>query len=120
MLQVEKPRSNKAKINFTRDVFAGVKQLLLKINYTRDIGYAFIDGELIHDNFCNGMPWIIGLSPLETAILKKGIEIYISPLKKGAYIRNYTTMAARVEVMEAEIAAFEAIEAVPIREVVLS
>lgn len=55
-VSVKKINKNKAIIHFKEEDFQNVKELFLKIEYEGDIGYAFIDGELINDNFCNGAP----------------------------------------------------------------
>lgn len=94
----------RAVLTFRPEDFEGLKQLLLKIEYEGDVGYAFIDGEMFHDNFCNGAPWEIDLMPYKERLLQKGMYIYVSPKKKGAYVDNSSAMAARFEVVEEQIA----------------
>jgi len=97
--------------------FEGVKQLLLRVNYVGDIGYAFIDGKMIHDNFCNGDTWEFDLMPYKDEIISKGLYLYISPLRKGAKVHNESAMAARFETAEEQIAAIHNIEALGICDV---
>jgi len=116
-INVKKVKDNKATIHFKKENFQNIKELLLKIDYEGDIGYAFIDGELINDNFCNGASWEIGLKRFEKDLLEKGMYIYISPLKKGSFVKSDSTMAARVEVSEEEIAEIKSITVVPVYDV---
>ncbi len=94
----------RAVINFQPEDFEGLKQLLLKVEYEGDVGYAFINGEMFHDNFCNGAAWEIDLMPYKDGLLTHGMYLYISPKKKGAYVDNSSAMAARYEVVEEQIA----------------
>ncbi len=99
--------------------FDGLKQLLIRIHYEGDIGYAFIDGEMIHDNFCNGAAWEFDLMPYKDAILNGELYIYISPKKKGAYVDSSSSMAARFEVVEEQVAKITNIELLGIENVVM-
>lgn len=106
-------------LNFAPEDFEGVKQLILRISYEGDIGYAFINGEMIHDNFCNGAPWEIDLYPYREKLLKHGMYLYISPKKSGAYVDNSSAMAARFEVVKEQVARIhdvklEAVKRVPV------
>lgn len=116
---ITKVQKNKAKIAIPRDLFSGVKEVMLQIDYKGDIGYAFIDGELIHDNFWNGTPWEIGLKQFEKEITEKGMYVYISPIKIGSKVKSDSTMAARMETAEEEIAEINSVTAIPIYEVIL-
>ncbi|HYH01537.1 MAG TPA: beta-galactosidase, partial [Bacillota bacterium] len=119
-VQLIPKQAGKTVVNFNANTFTGLKELFLKVNYHGDVGNAFIDGELIHDNFSNGAPWEIGLAKHLEALVEKGMYIYIAPLKKGAYVKNDSTMAARSEVVETEIAEIQSIEAVPVCEVTIN
>lgn len=117
-LQVNQVKSNKAVIRVKPEVFNGLKELLLRIEYRGDIGNASIDGELIHDNFSNGAPWWIALSDHREALLEKGMDLYIAPLKQGAYVKS-DSMAARTEVAEAEVAVIDSVSAVGVYEIAI-
>lgn len=76
------------------------KRHLLRISYTGDIGQAFLDGEMISDNFCNGAVWEIGLDEhIKEAGGEKGrtVTILITPLKENREIDVSSTMAGRRE-----------------------
>lgn len=115
-LEVKMVNQYKAMIDFQPDAFDNVKELLLKIDYAGDIGYAFIDGELIHDNFCNNNTWEIGLQQHKQDLIAKGMYIYISPLKEGSFVKSDSPMAARAEVINKQIAEINSIKVTAIRE----
>lgn len=115
-IKVKMVNQNKAVIHFQPEAFDDVKELLLQIDYAGDIGYAFIDGELIHDNFCNNDTWEIGLQQHKQELLEKGMYIYISPLKEGSFVQSDSPMAARAEVINKQIAEIKSIKATAIRE----
>jgi Glycosyl hydrolases family 35/Beta-galactosidase, domain 2 len=115
-LEVKMVNQNKAVIDFQPEAFVDVKELLLQIDYVGDIGYAFIDGELIHDNFCNNITWEIGLHQHKQDLLAKGMYIYTSPLKEGSFVKSDSPMAARAEVINKQIAEIKSIKVTAIRE----
>lgn len=104
----------RASLRFQPEDFSGLQQLLLKVDYVGDIGYAFINGHMIHDNFCNGAPWEIGLMKYKSQLTENGMYLYISPSKKGRQIRSDSAMAARFEVAEEQTAKINSIWAVPV------
>jgi hypothetical protein len=116
-LEVKMVNQNKAIIDFQSEAFDDVKELLLQIEYVGDIGYAFIDGELIHDNFCNNNTWEIGLHQHKQDLIAKGMYIYISPLKEGSFVKSDSPMAARAEVINNQIAEIKSIKVTAIREI---
>jgi hypothetical protein len=118
-LNINKVQKNKAIIRVSQELFTGVKEVMLKIDYNGDVGYAYVDGELIHDNFFNGTSWEIGLKQFEKEILKGGMYIYISPIKIGSKVKSDSTMAARMETTEKEIADINSVTAVSICEIIL-
>lgn len=99
----------RAVIRLQPEDFEGAKRLIMKISYEGDVGYAFINGEMFHDNFCNGAPWEIDLMPYKEQILEHGMYLYISPKKKGAYVDNTSAMAARFEVAKEQIARLDSV-----------
>jgi hypothetical protein len=76
---------------------SAIKELLLRINYNGDVGSAFIDGEMISDNFCNSEPWEIGLSEFSRRLKEHPLTIYITPLKEDNKVNVESTMAGRRE-----------------------
>jgi hypothetical protein len=84
-------------IRIPHDFLSGLKQAILQIEYTGDIGHAFIDGDMISDNFCNGAVWEIGLKEFEARLENDPIVVYITPLKVDSNVQAETTMAGRKE-----------------------
>jgi hypothetical protein len=74
-----------------------IKDLILQVRYTGDIGQAFIDGDMIADNFWNGAVWEIGLREFAERLVDKPLTLYITPLKEGTHINVESTMAGRRE-----------------------
>ena len=60
-----------------------LKDVLLQIDYTGDIGSAFIDGDMIHDNFCNGDTWEIGLRTFAGPAEKFSADYFHRPAQRG-------------------------------------
>ena len=117
--EVEKIDNTRIVINFKEESFGKAKEVLLKIDYIGDVGYAFIDGKLINDNFNNGTTWEIGLKRVEKELLEKGMYLYITPLKKGGIVKRDSAMAALQEVGVEEIAEVFSIKVVTENSIVI-
>jgi hypothetical protein len=107
------PYPNKMTVNFTPDAFFGFEDLLLQINYTGDVGYAYLDGQLISDNFNNGTIWEIGLSRFLPQVLEKEIYLYVTPQRKGKVVRSNSAMAAQETFVGEEVAEIRSVWVVP-------
>ncbi|MDO5519458.1 MAG: beta-galactosidase, partial [bacterium] len=92
-------------VRLPKEYMNGLKDLILKIDYTGDIGHAFINGRMINDNFCNGATWEIGLRNFEERLSEDPLTIYITPLKEGTNINVESTMAGRMEEVASAIGA---------------
>ncbi|OMF48549.1 beta-galactosidase [Paenibacillus peoriae] len=108
---------DKLTIDFEIDAFHGIKEALLRIDYTGDIGYAFIDGELINDNFCNHTTWEIGLKAFEQRLMEQGLYVYVSPIQKGKVLNSNTTMAGWKETTKERIVDIGSVSLVPVYEI---
>lgn len=117
--ELKRVKNDKAVLAFPEDTFTGVKEALLQIDYAGDIGYAFIDGELINDNFSNGKTWEIGLKRFSERLVRDGMYLYISPIRRGSVVSSNTTMAGWSENAAELIAELGNISAVPVYELVL-
>jgi beta-galactosidase len=62
----------------------GVNDIFLRINYLGDTGMAFIDGELVSDNFFYGKDWEIGLKRFMDLPDPKEMVFYFRALYKDA------------------------------------
>jgi len=96
-VSINQTGSTRYTIQIPENVMDGVKEAILQITYDGDIGQAFIDGDMIHDNFCNGAVWEIGLKKYADRLKDTPLTIYIVPLKKGAKVNVESAMAARKE-----------------------
>lgn len=93
---------------------AGVHDLFLSIDYVGDIGQAFINGKLVHDHFCNGLPWELGLKRFMTPGRDLELVIRIVPARPGGGGPNveYSAMAA-MQVADAGTAEIRAVTLTP-------
>ncbi|WNS40716.1 beta-galactosidase [Paenibacillus sp. MMS20-IR301] len=114
-----KVKDERAVLEFAPGSLDGLKEALLQIEYTGDIGYAFIDGELIHDNFCNNTVWEIGLKRFEARLLEQGMYLYASPIRRGTVVNSNTTMAGWNESAQELIADITSVRAVAVHELVI-
>lgn len=103
-------------IQIPEDALDGVKDVRLQLEYTGDIGNAFINGRMIHDNFANGAVWEIGLKEFEQELRKACITVYIVPLKEGVNVNVESGMAARSEEVKSYIAELKSVRMRPIYE----
>jgi hypothetical protein len=117
---LKKINDDKLTIDFEIDAFHGIKEALLRIDYTGDIGYAFMDGELINDNFCNHTTWEIGLKAFEHRLIEQGLYVYVSPIQKGKVLNSNTTMAGWKETAKERIVDIGAVSIVPVYEIRLT
>ncbi|GAF64375.1 beta-galactosidase [Bacillus sp. TS-2] len=107
VLRTEQVSDSQLKLEILPSAFSDVKELLIKVDYVGDIGYAYIDGELIHDHFYNGGTWEIGLKKHEEKLKTKEIYLYVSPYREGSYVKSDSPMAARTEMSEKKIATLD-------------
>lgn len=113
---VKQVASSRYTIEIPNTVMDGVKDALLQIDYTGDIGNAFINGRMINDNFANGAVWEIGLKDFAEELKKECITIYIVPLKEGVNVNVESAMAARSEEVDAYVAELKRVQIQPIYE----
>ncbi|WP_276357220.1 beta-galactosidase [Cohnella caldifontis] len=92
-----------------------VSDVLLSVDYTGNVGYAFSGGELLHDHFHNGAPWEIGLSRFRDRIRDGRIVLETTPLRRGVMtVEAGAGMAAEQTFVGEQAAEFRDIEAIPI------
>ena len=106
-------------IQIPEDALDGMKDMRLQLEYTGDIGNAFINGRMIHDNFANGAVWEIGLKDFEKELKKDSITVYIVPLKEGVNVNVESSMAARSEEVKAYVAELKSVRIQPIYEILI-
>ena len=118
-VKINEVSANRYTLTFPGNFMDGLKDAILQLEYDGDIGHAFIDGKMIHDNFCNGAPWEIGLGEFAGELADKPLTIYITPLKKGVRVNAETAMAARTEEAEAYIGALKGAKVLPVYEAMM-
>lgn len=119
-LEIKKVGRTRYTIEIPNDYMTGVKDVLLRIKYEGDTGQAFINGEMIHDNFYNGDVWEIGLKTFENPLNEHPITIYITPMKKGVNINVDSPMAGRMEEVDEIIGVLKEAAAQPVYEIKIS
>lgn len=82
-MEVNRIHDHKVLVSLDQGILDNVEDVLLKIDYTGNVGYAFSEGRLFHDHFYNGAPWEIGLSRFKEAIQGGEIVLETTPLRKG-------------------------------------
>lgn len=106
-------------IHIPENALEGVKDTRLQIRYDGDIGYAFLNGRLVSDNFANGAVWEIGLRELADELKRDDITLYLAPRREGARVNVESAMAARTEEADACVAEFRSVALQPVYEIPL-
>jgi hypothetical protein len=86
------------------------KDVWLQVAYKGDVGRAFINGDMIADNFYNGDIWEIGLREFADRLKNNQLTFYITPIKKEAKIQ-VSNMAGQMEHVDESIGYIEKIQA---------
>lgn len=68
------------------DQSSTVSNLFLHIDYAGDVARLSFNGNLLDDNFNNGLPWVIGLRRFNAKIQSGPLELSILPLRRDAPI----------------------------------
>ena len=99
-----------------QNALTGHKQVLLRVTYRGDIGHAFVGGELISDNFCNGAPWDIRVDCCAEALRRAPLTLYLTPIREGVTV-DASAMAGLRERAEVTDAALLTAELIPVDDV---
>nr|WP_277348140.1 beta-galactosidase [Bifidobacterium sp. DSM 109959] len=97
----------------------GLKNAWVDVKYTGDIGSAFFNGDMIHDNFANGDVWQIGLHEFKEQLADGPLTLYITPLKEGVSVDVDSPMAARSEKVDKETSEIHSVGITPVYEYTL-
>ncbi|WP_114790761.1 beta-galactosidase [Niabella yanshanensis] len=77
--------SRKTAVALPQALPAGINDIYLQVNYKGDTGMDFVNGELVADNFYNGLPWQVGLRKfLSAPVTPKEMVFYFRPMQKDA------------------------------------
>ncbi|AZK48987.1 hypothetical protein EIM92_11065 [Paenibacillus lentus] len=120
-MDVKRIHDHKALVSLEPEILDNVEDILLKIDYTGNVGYAFSEGRLFHDHFYNGAPWEIGLSRFKEAIQGGEIVLETTPLRKGVMKVAQDAAMAVEQVFEGEqTAKFHQVSAEPVYRVTMT
>ena len=97
----------------------GLKDARLQVDYHGDIGLLYLNNTMIHDDFCNGGAWEIGLAEHREALKTHPLILTIKPVREGASIRAETAMAARSEDVSSLSAALKGVRVQPVYQIAL-
>ena len=113
--QQEMLEPGRVRLQFPPDLLDGLHNVILRIDYLGDLGSAFIDGQLVHDNYYNGLPWDIGLRHFDQQLAGKDLLLLITPVEQHAGAQRYipTGMTFRPETDGEMLAAIHQIAALP-------
>lgn len=114
---VKQTAYSKFEISFPDNFMDGLKDALIQIDYRGDIGCAFINGDMISDNFCNNNTWEIGLRTFADRLKDTPLTLSISPLREGVNVNVESAMAARMENADKYIAELLNVKVCPVYEV---
>lgn len=96
-LEIEEVTHRSALVKVPHELLENAKETLLCVDYSGDVSYAFIDGEMINDNFNNGATWEFGLSTHKDKLLYESVYIKVAPNKENREVKSDSPMAARKE-----------------------
>ena len=85
------PNATLFMVTLSSNAFDGIDDVLLRVHYLGDAAQAWLDGNLMADNFYNGMPWEIGLKRFMPEVLEKGFVICMVPMceENQIYLENW-------------------------------
>ncbi len=96
------------------DAFEGVSDLYLMVDYTGDTLQAFIDGNMVSDNFFDGTPWQISLKRFSDSLTTgEGIYFYMTALHPDAPFLGELDCAGSLDFSKGNIARFNSVTIVP-------
>lgn len=85
--QVQRVGTRRASLHFALDsllAFPQVHDCFLQVDYTADVALAFLNGQLVQDEFWHGQPWLIGLRRHRQALRQHDLSFYFRPLRRDA------------------------------------
>ncbi len=108
-------------VNLPATAFDRVSDLYLMIDYTGDTMQAFVDGNMVSDNFFDGTPWQVGLKRFKSQLTAgKGIYFYMTALHLDAPFLDDLPCKATLDFSKGNIARFNNVRIVPEYKVVFN
>ena len=90
-----------------------MSDLILSIDYIGDTGAAFINGEMVADNFYHGNPWRIGLKRYAEAVQGDGIYFYLQQLFANATYLQDLPEGLRLDFSKGGLCQLNKIQVIP-------
>ena len=100
-------------VHLPEGAFRDVSDLILSIDYIGDTGAAFINGEMVADNFYHGSPWRIGLKRYAEAIQNDGIYFYLQQLFADATYLQDLPEGLRLDFSKGGVCQLNKIQVIP-------
>lgn len=120
-MEVKRIHDHKMLVSLEQGILEDVEDILLQVDYTGNVGYAFSEGRLFHDHFYNGAPWEIGLSRFKEAIPSGEIVLETTPLRKGIMnVAADASMAVEQRFEGEQTAVFHQVSAKPVYRIALT
>ncbi len=116
-LKVQQVGLGRYTLEFPENFMDGVKDVRLQIDYSGDVGHAFVNSRMVNDNFANGAVWEIGLKDFAQELAQAPMVIYITPLREGANVNVESAMAGRREEAQSQKAELIRAELCPVYEI---
>jgi hypothetical protein len=86
-------------IQWNNPDMSGLSDALLELDYSGDIGRLKSAGDLLDDDFYNGLPWQVGLRRFGTDVLSHALTLEVLPMPAVAPI--YLDRPARAALRQA-------------------
>jgi hypothetical protein len=113
-LTIRRIAADRVVVRLPRRALDGLEELRLRVDYVGDTAAAYLDGQLVADNFWNGATWEIALRRLAPRVLTTELVLVLTPRTTGTAAAAYSEMAAvRVAASTPTSARFVRIRAVP-------
>jgi hypothetical protein len=114
-MELQRLQEHKVALRFPTGLLQVAYDVLLHIDYTGNVGYAFSHGKLLHDHFYNGKPWELGLSHIRGDMRDNMLVLQTTPLRKGKVtIAKDAAMAVSRQFEGEAIAAIHGVKAEPV------
>jgi len=110
---IAKPEAGQLVVKVPRKEFDQLNDIFLRVDYTGDRGWAFLDSHLVADNFNNGLPWEIGLKRWREQLGGDGLFLRAAPWKTDASKIVFDGIAFRPTGNANEPAAIKSVTLVP-------
>ncbi|HEU4883690.1 MAG TPA: beta-galactosidase [Longimicrobium sp.] len=107
------------RIEVPPDALEGLSDLFLEIRYTGDQARLYAGGELLTDNFFNGLPWRVGLKRYADALRRGPLELQILPLRADAPVFIPASLRPTDFGAGGQRAEVQAVEAIPEYELIV-